>query len=59
MSHKTLSTIPREIVLDDGKDDKYYSVISVRAFARASGVPLRTKRDGSFYPLETPVLRKR
>ena len=32
------STIPREIVLDDGKDEKYYSVISVRALARASGV---------------------
>ena len=32
------STVPREIVLDYGKVDKYYSVISVRALARASGV---------------------
>ena len=32
------STIPREIVLDDGKDEKYYSVISVLALARASRV---------------------
>ena len=32
------STIPREIVLYDRKDDKFHSVISVRALARASGV---------------------